>query len=258
MTPPLPHLHPDDELVSAVLDEMATPEERAHVERCATCAARLEELRTVSLAVGEAPRSVTPGQRDGAIAAAVAAVQLTASATVTPLRPVRRRPPAWLLGAAAAVVLVALAVPLLGSLGGGGVTHKAASSAAAPATTAAPSFASAPPAAGAQPGADLGALDDVAALSAAVQSSVRSQALAGDSARQSPEAAAATTAKKATATTASNGTTGCGPPAGAVYTSRVVWRGTPATVYGLGNLPPGMRVVVVADGSCQTLVSTVV
>lgn len=89
--------HPDDEQLSAALDGHHG-EALAHAEGCATCTARLAELRAVAALVG-APVPTPPA--DAAVAAALRA------AAVTPLRPRSRRGPFAL--AAAALVLVVLA-----------------------------------------------------------------------------------------------------------------------------------------------------
>ena len=118
-----PHL---DELASAHLDGATTPEEAARIEADPELRARVEALRLVRDAVATSPPPADPARREAAIAAALAAYdgaeRPAESSVVTPLRapsarrgasPTLRR----VLGAAAAVVLLALLVPLLGQLG---------------------------------------------------------------------------------------------------------------------------------------------
>lgn len=93
---------PDDELVSAVLDGEATPDERARVEADPVLSARLAEFRAVRDAV--AAPVPAPADRERAIAAAMAAGRRPA-----PVRELRRRStfePQRILAVAAALVLV--------------------------------------------------------------------------------------------------------------------------------------------------------
>jgi hypothetical protein len=104
--------HLDDGAISAHLDGEAGPDEAAHVASCDACAGRLAELRAAAAAIG-APVTLEPADREGAIAAALAA------AAPSRVVPMRRRPrptrSTW-LAAAAAVILVLVAVPLVGGL----------------------------------------------------------------------------------------------------------------------------------------------
>jgi hypothetical protein len=111
-TPPPPH--PDDERLSALLDGEGRAGDDAHVETCAACGARLAQLRLVAAAVGAPVSPPEPAPRRAAIAAALAAAPERHRGEVVPLGRARRRTgaPRW-LAAAAAVVLVALAVPLV-------------------------------------------------------------------------------------------------------------------------------------------------
>lgn len=96
------HDHLDDEAISAVLDGEGALEEVEHLDRCATCAARLAALRDASLLV----RTPVPPPSDDERAAAIARALAGTTATVIPLR--RRRPlPVWLGAAAAAIAVVA-------------------------------------------------------------------------------------------------------------------------------------------------------
>ena len=101
--------HPGDDALSALLDGEATLEEAAHVEACAACAARADELRRAANLIGSPVAPVDDERREAAIAAAL-------GARVVSLDQRRRhlQPPAWLLGAAAVVVLALGLIPLLG------------------------------------------------------------------------------------------------------------------------------------------------
>lgn len=99
--------HPGDDALSALLDGEATLEEALHVEGCAACSARIDELRRAANLIGGPVAPVDDEPREAAIAAALAA-------RVVSLEHRRRRPPGWLLGAAAAVVLALGLFPLLG------------------------------------------------------------------------------------------------------------------------------------------------
>lgn len=124
------HDDPIDDLASALLDGAATPEERAAATRDPAVLARLEALRAArdQLRATAKQDAVDPDRRAAAIAAALAAFDDAGSAeaagdgAVVPLAPRRGVLPAlgprWrALGIAAAVALVALAVPLLTRLG---------------------------------------------------------------------------------------------------------------------------------------------
>jgi hypothetical protein len=128
-------LDPLDDLASAVLDGTATPEEMARASTDPLLAARVEQLRIVRDALrADHDALVRDGvheeRREQAIAAALAAYDDEASLggdrheAMPPATLARRRvgmvgPRTWLVGIAAAVALLALAVPLLGALSGG-------------------------------------------------------------------------------------------------------------------------------------------
>jgi hypothetical protein len=105
------HDHLDDEAISAVLDGEATADEVAHVDACATCAARLAQLRDAALIVRTPVEPPSDAERAAAIAAALA--PMSTSATVTPIR--RRVAPRW-LGAAAAALAVLAGIGVLASV----------------------------------------------------------------------------------------------------------------------------------------------
>lgn len=125
---------PLDELASAQLDGATSPEEAAQVAGDAELVARVERLARVreALQASEArvaarSSSTYEGRREVGIAAALAAFDDEGRAaripSTTTVAAARR--PAWdarrtrqLIGVAAAVILLALAVPLIGGLGG--------------------------------------------------------------------------------------------------------------------------------------------
>jgi hypothetical protein len=115
-----------DELASAHLDGATTPEEAARVAADPALQARIEELRRIRAAVAAVPPP-DPARREAAIRAALAAFaddDTDAGATTAPVPSAtslsaRRGPPTRalrVLGAAAAVALLALLVPVLGRL----------------------------------------------------------------------------------------------------------------------------------------------
>jgi hypothetical protein len=118
-----------DDLASAHLDGATTPEEGAAVTRDPAVLARLEALRSARdrVRATAAQDPVDPGRREAAIAAALAAFDDAGAAeaagdgavvALAPRRGVRALGPRWrALGIAAAVALVAVAVPLLTRLG---------------------------------------------------------------------------------------------------------------------------------------------
>lgn len=112
MTEPEPPI--DDELVSAVLDGEATPDERALVEGSTAGRRRLEELRAISAHVREPVEALSPSAVDRLVGRALDDLG-TGRSEVTPLREapgrsVHRWGPA--VAAAAVVVIVALGAVL--------------------------------------------------------------------------------------------------------------------------------------------------
>ncbi|MCU1373328.1 MAG: hypothetical protein JWO68_614 [Actinomycetia bacterium] len=114
--------HLDDDALSASLDGEATPAESAHVESCAECRARADELRAAANAIGTPLPAVDGTARDEAIRAALLSLP-----TRLESRRARWQPPTWAWGAAAAVLVVAVLVPVLGRGGSDGSTNTAAS-----------------------------------------------------------------------------------------------------------------------------------
>jgi anti-sigma factor RsiW len=101
------HLY--DDALSASLDGEAAPAESAHVESCAECRARADELRAAANAIGAPLPAVDGAARDEAIR-----VALLSLPTHLESRRTRWQPPTWAWGAAAAVLIVAVLVPVLG------------------------------------------------------------------------------------------------------------------------------------------------
>jgi hypothetical protein len=150
------HDHLDDEAISAVLDGEGTVEEVAHVDACATCSARLGQLRDAALVVRTPVDPPTDAQRDAAIAAALA----PAVATVTPIR--RRSMPRWLPAVAAALVVLAgigAVASWRGHDDGDRSPAASAGDAGATATRSAPAPQASPFAAAVFDGGDLGDID---------------------------------------------------------------------------------------------------
>lgn len=256
----MPSHHPDDAL-SALLDGEATSEEAAHVEACGRCAARTDELRRAANLIGSPVPPVADDRREAAIAAAL-------DARVLSLEHRRRRmPPAWLLGAAAVVVLALGLLPLLARDGGDDAQDTAAGDAAA--------TMEAPAADGgaeedattmfrAQPApvdaGDLGTLDGdeirdrvTAALLAPTPESV--------GATEADESATTTVAGAAAPPTCEGAVRAADPEAGALrLTARATVEGRAAQLLAFEVAGPDavqLRVYVVADGDCDTVLRTV-
>jgi hypothetical protein len=130
-------LDPRDALASAHLDGLTTAEEAARIAADADLRARVAALEAVRAAL-RAPVPTDEAARERAISAALAAAAVEpAGATVTDLSAVaaRRATPSRVLrivGVAAALVLLALAVPLLAQMGGDSADDETASVADAP------------------------------------------------------------------------------------------------------------------------------
>lgn len=117
MMPASPHRHLDDESLNAVLDDEATPEERAGAADCGECSVRLDRLRLVAQAIGAPTPAPDAGRRQAMIDAARRAGE--PDVAPPPALVSRRRwrgAPAW-AAAAAVIVAGALALPLVGDLG---------------------------------------------------------------------------------------------------------------------------------------------
>ncbi len=147
---PVPDGHLDLEAASAAVDGEGTDAERAHLTRCSTCRTDVDRLDRVRSSIGASTRPVPPSVREAAISAALEVFdepERSRAAPVVPpprgapgaappdvrtLRTRQRSRPRFdagpLLGVAAIVVLVALAIPLLSGLGGGGDDDDSAAS----------------------------------------------------------------------------------------------------------------------------------
>lgn len=140
-------LHLDDDTISAALDGDAIGDaSRVHLDECATCRARLDAFRRVATTVGTPVPPPSAVARDAAIAAALAASIAGGRDTVEP----RRRNVGPWLAAAAVILALLVAVPLIGALSSGRDTNDAATSSGRD---------NASSKAAASPVVDLGALD---------------------------------------------------------------------------------------------------
>lgn len=133
-----PESHLDDEALSAAVDDEATGDELAHLERCPTCQARMAVLASVAAQVAAPPTPVPVVVRDATLSAALDHFDGRAAAgTGAGPRPaVASRPAAvrslrrprqyrraqrepdrgpW-VGLAALILLVVVAIPLLSNL----------------------------------------------------------------------------------------------------------------------------------------------
>ena len=110
----------EDELVSAYLDNEATPAEVAEVERDATLLARVEQLRSVRDAVAAPVPPAPSAQREQAISAALGVADAEAAARLEAKIVPVHQPQRLLLALAAAVILLAAVVGggLIASRGG--------------------------------------------------------------------------------------------------------------------------------------------
>lgn len=133
--------HLDDEAASAALDDDAGAAELAHLRTCAICRSSVERLRAAQAAVA-VPVAIDAGARESAIAAALAAFDPGARGPAgtgdDPVRHLagrssraRRLASVPWVGVAAALLLVALAVPLLRTAAGGGDTDASGGDSAA-------------------------------------------------------------------------------------------------------------------------------
>ncbi|MGQ0434438.1 MAG: hypothetical protein ACT452_18790 [Microthrixaceae bacterium] len=249
------HHDPLDELASAHLDGETTSEEAALLAADPDHAARMARLVAARDAV-RAPIPAAPAHaRDRAIAAALtAADELTSPAgghadtplpLAAPLAPRRgTRRALQLAGIAAAVALLALAVPLLGSLDSGSTDRVAAppepqsldaSKGAAASDSAAGFGASEQATAGATLSDDLGSFDDLPGLTEAVRGRLSSPA--SDS-----EASASTRAAGASSSCSAE------PDAGGrvIYAALAVYEGRNVVVF-VREDPDGGRTLVVLD-----------
>lgn len=110
-------LDPRDELASAYLDGETTADEARRVEQDEDLLARVAALRQVAVAVGSAPEPADDARRESAVAAALATAATHHPGDELAAARARRSARARVLGIAAAIALLVLAVPLLARLG---------------------------------------------------------------------------------------------------------------------------------------------
>jgi len=264
--------HPDLELLSALVDDVDEDGAGDHVRQCAECQATVQALRQTATVVGDAGVSeISAAQADAAVAAALAAVDRHAVAPVIPITR-RRRLPAWVLPAAAAVLIVAAAVPLAGRLSSVGTSQKASTAARSSKSLnkgSAPQVASGEAAATAGGAAvvDLGPINDPARLRVALNATAPAAPTdaANQAGNEAPAPAGATAAPKTEAGGSATGpgafnTAGVCTPARQpgqtlLYTAVLVWQGKPARV-DVQARSDGSRVAVVTDrADCAVLLT---
>jgi hypothetical protein len=246
--------HLEDERLTALLDGEGTVADRAHLAGCDRCAERAGALRAVAALVAAPPAPPSEAVRDASVAAALAAADRP---VVSVPRPARRRPPAWLLPAAAVVALVALVAVIVprwgqgtddaggdsGDMaarsapddGSGGGQDDAAEGGTAPAAEA--------PALRRADLGELGAVDDEADLAARVEGALGASTGRYDAPAEDRGACdAAVRTREA----------GLGE---LVLRATATWRGTPAEVlaYARDGAAGPTRAVVVAVDGCATL-----
>ncbi len=285
----MPATHPDDETLSALLDGDVDANAQAHVAGCEACTNRLARLRAASAAVGQVAPA-PPGVKEAAIRAAMTEAALTAAkpSTLDAARRKRERrtrmPLASLrwVGAAAAIVAVLAAIPLLSH---GSSSEKSASGTTAATTgiagatpnaeagaipttspTGAPAFGTSTPGgiaghATANVG-DLGRQSATSTLAAALQSQLALYGVGGAPATSQlpltpPDATEARTLQRCVASAAagSTGTSQHVPATAApVYVAQLEWRGTAANVY-VFTTSTGRVAVVTSQSTCQVLLA---
>ena len=287
MTDPIDH-----ELLSRVLDDEATSEERAQVAADLVLAAQLEDLRRTQRRLAVPPAPLEPHAVDAMVAAAVAAADAATSpgdageGVVTPIAGARRARPRVLgaLAAAAAVVLVLVVGASVVGLGDGEDASQQATDAPSTDDSAAGEAGDADGGAvdeAASSVPDLGEADDLDAVVAgfATARSSSGEPSDGFDSAEPPDAAAedesaplpSTTAPAAPAPSEEGlaATTPAPVPDGAdpvawcraqvlgedadeAAAATVRWRGTPAVAFLLAA-DDGEQVLVVSARTCLTL-----
>ena len=249
-------LHPDDEALSAHLDD-PEPRLRVHLDGCATCTARLEELQRVRTLLG-APVPPPPARlREAAIARALDAGGHGAGS--------RRRAGTWAGGIAAATLLVLGAAFGLSQLSnrdgnqlattGAKVSAPASEAGDQAGTSAGPATATEVSELG-----DLGALTDTAALRALVQPTLAqldagappaAERAAPDANQQFRSGAKQATVRRCADAARALDPANLRPAAAGIAT----WQGTPAEVfvYAVEGRPGAARVYVLARSDCRVL-----
>jgi hypothetical protein len=255
MTDPDEHL---DDLASAYLDGVATPAESARVEADADLMARVGRLRDLQTAVqGVDPYPVDEARREAAIAAARQAFD--EPATVAPMTAARSWPASRrtlaVMGVAAAIVLLALVLPLLDRLSTDSPQQRRDEEAAT-AMESARDDAAAGSSDAAQPDApdapaDLGPFRDVTDLTAAVRLAIE---------QPGTERADPTTSALASGTTAAEGAAECSEVddhAPRLYSAWAEVAGRPVIVVVHGGGTAGDRELLVLDrADCTVVVRT--
>jgi hypothetical protein len=267
---------PDDDLVSAVLDGEATPEERARVEGDPVLSARMAEFTAVRDAVAAPVAALPDARRERAIAAAKVAIRHHGEPTGT-VRPLRRRRPdvPRLLAVAAGILVVVLGVGLLANTSGDDSGEDSAAG-GDDATTSAERLEDSggdaaeggeggatadegPDYLSAIEGADLGDVEDEAQLATAL--SERDAALdPAESAAETPPSTVALPQADVEATTqgvadaCQVGLVEADPRlTGLLAEATVRYNGEPAVVYVYSTPEGRQRVVVVTAEGCRTL-----
>ena len=264
---------PDDELVSAVLDGEATPEERARVEADPVLSARLEEFAAVRDRIAEPVPTWSGADRERAIAAAKAAVRHHGTASSGNVRPLRRRQGEVprILAVAAAIVFVLAGLGFLASQTGGDDSGEDSGGDTAASDVASSDDAESGGAledAGAGEGGadylaeldgtDFGAVADEAELRSSI---VDAGGFSADSA-DAPSTTTASTAAVPEVDAEANGRSErCqaglveADPSlrGVLAQATAEFAGTPAVVYVYGTPEGAQRVVVVSVDGCHTL-----
>jgi hypothetical protein len=268
-----PTFPPDDDLVSAVLDGEATPEERARVAADPRLQVRLEELRAASAFVATPVDPPPAGAADRAVAAAVAERGRSdeVAGAVVPLRP--WRDPRRILAVAAALVLLVGIGALLSQADWGGGDSGSGGDAALTADTsggdesgggAESGDASAEESPDAFAIADLGAVADDDELRLALEQE--------DALGPAPERS--TTSDTTTLGAADSGVAERGAPVpgeshecqvrieeadprldAMLFEATTTFAGTPAVVYVYPAAGGGQLVVVVSEDRCEVLSS---
>ncbi len=269
----------DDELLNAVLDGEATPEERARVEGSAEGRRRLARLRATAEAVGEPVGSLDPATADRLVARAleVGPTPVTVPGASTPPDPTsmpsdelagrRARRDRWrtvgrIAAAVAAIVVVVGGVTALARLAGRSSSDTASSSGDASSGAAAPQEAEAATSgtdasAATQTPPDLGVLPDADTVVLRYDQLLALTDTAGEHQFDSAVGAADTASRAADLAAR----TVCSVPPVAVVAGET-WSVTavavlptgPVLVMSNGLAPPATRLLVVDTQTCTVLV----
>jgi hypothetical protein len=250
-------LHADDETLSAHLDGAHEESQlRDHLEGCATCQARLAELRRARRALAAPVTPPPEWQRDAAISRALAVADDRAGA--------RHRVGPWAGGIAAALLLVlgaTVGLSLLSNDGHDTVASRASKPAAR--TLEAAGAATPPTTIAAEQLGDLGAIPDSAALRAVLQPAVALFRMNAKAAAGAPETTERAELQSGSGRVAPAPERRCLAAARALDPANVspaaagtaTWQGTPAEVlvYAVGGRPGAARVYVLAQADCRVL-----